>query len=810
MLKFYQLIIGLAILCSPVFLLGQELSNITDVTLTFTPVGGGTTVTASANDPDGDGPMSFQANTLNLLESTEYTLSIDVQNTIDGVNSTSLIQQDSDDFLFFFGFNDDALTSPAGDGNIDNRPDPMNYNDQDSNGLPIGLDTDWEAECTEEAVGGNFRVLLKYQDGSKTATSSSTVGITEFDISWVLNIEEDPDAPPCENEEEIITDVTLTFTPVGGGDVVTASAQDPDGPGPLPLQIVEDIEILESTEYEMSITLFNSIEGEDITEEIMEEADEHMFFFAFTDDAFTSPAGDGNVDNRPDPMNYNDFDSNDLPVGLSTNWEAECFDDDPLTGTFQVILKHQPDIKSETSTVGDGGTDVDLTFDVTILEDADAPPCENEEEIITDVTLTFTPIAGGDVVTASAQDPDGPGPLPLQIVEDIELLESTEYEMSITLFNSIEGEDITEEIMEEADEHMFFFAFTDLAFTSPAGDGNIDNRPDPMNYNDFDSNDLPVGLSTNWEAECFDDDALTGSFQVILKHQPDIKSESSTVDDGGTDVDLTFDVTILEDPDAPPCENEEEIITDVTLTFTPVGGGDVVTASAQDPDGPGPLSLEILDDIELLESTEYEMSVTLFNSIEGEDITVEIMEENDEHMFFFEWTDELFDSPTGNGNADNRADPVNYNDFDANNLPVGLSTNWTTKIAMTDGTLRVVLKHQPDIKSETSTINDGGTDVDLTWDLKTLITSIEDLELSNAALKLAPNPVNETLNWTLEGNHPQQKEVHVYDQFGRLLYSQQQVQGSATIDVDFLPNGVYYLQIRSAEKSWIQRFLKAN
>ena len=113
------------------------------------------------------------------------------------------------------------------------------------------------------------------------------------------------------------------------------------------------------------------------------------------------------------------------------------------------------------------------------------------------MTLTFTPTAGGATVTAAAQDPDGPGPLPLQITQQIALLESTEYEMAITLFNSIEGEDITEEIMEEDDEHMFFFSFTDGAFTSPAGDGNIDNRADPMNYNDFDGNGLPVGLSTN-------------------------------------------------------------------------------------------------------------------------------------------------------------------------------------------------------------------------------------------------------------------------------------------------------------------------
>ncbi len=42
----------------------------------------------------------------------------------------------------------------------------------------------------------------------------------------------DDDAPVAENEEEIITDVTLTFTPAGGGSAITAVAQDPDGEGP--------------------------------------------------------------------------------------------------------------------------------------------------------------------------------------------------------------------------------------------------------------------------------------------------------------------------------------------------------------------------------------------------------------------------------------------------------------------------------------------------------------------------------------------------------------------------------------------------
>jgi len=50
MLKFYQYIVGLALLGCPIFLLGQQLNNITDVVLTFTPEAGGFTFTATANN----------------------------------------------------------------------------------------------------------------------------------------------------------------------------------------------------------------------------------------------------------------------------------------------------------------------------------------------------------------------------------------------------------------------------------------------------------------------------------------------------------------------------------------------------------------------------------------------------------------------------------------------------------------------------------------------------------------------------------------------------------------------------------------
>ena len=507
-------------LCTLMCLLTMALvghTQIDQVTLTFSPVDGGNDVTVTASDngsgltPDGD---------LSLLESTEYSVTINL-----GDDQTTY-QDQAEDVQFFFSLSEGLLT---GD---------VQYDDSDANSLPIGFESTWITTCLDEAVNGTFTLQLQDLGGNKTASSTADDGTSVFSVTWNATVADDADAPACENEEEVITDVVLTFTPMDGGDVVTARAQDPDGEGALPLEVLDDIELLESTEYVLTMTLTNEIEGEDITEEIREEDDEHMFFFAFSDELMQSPDGDGNVDNRADNINYRDFDENTLPVGLETGWTTICTEED-LSGTFRVILKHQPDSKSATSTINDGGTDVDLTWTLNVNNDADAPACENEEEIITDVVLTFTPMDGGDAVTARAQDPDGEGVLPLEVIDDIELLESTEYVLTMSLTNEIEGEDITEEIREEDDEHMFFFAFSDELMQSPDGDGNVDNRADNINYRDFDENTLPVGLETGWTTICTEED-LSGTFRVILKHQPDSKSATSTINDGGTDVDLTW------------------------------------------------------------------------------------------------------------------------------------------------------------------------------------------------------------------------------------------------------------------------------
>ena len=176
--------------------------------------------------------------------------------------------------------------------------------------------------------------------------------------------EEDEAAPEEENEVEVFTDVKLVFTPTGGGAAVEATAQDPDGAGVQELQVLGAINLAANTEYLLSMMIENCLEDpcEDMNEEIAEEAEEHQFFFAFTNDAFTSPVGNGNMDNASDPINYIGFDGNGNPVGLNTNWTTGS----ASTGTFTVQLQHQPDVKTATSGSTDGDTDFALTFNLNI------------------------------------------------------------------------------------------------------------------------------------------------------------------------------------------------------------------------------------------------------------------------------------------------------------------------------------------------------------------------------------------------------------------------------------------------------------
>jgi hypothetical protein len=175
---------------------------ITDVHLVFTNTADANDVIEfSAQDPDGEGIEELTVlDTIQLDTSKTYILTFEIMNNLEedehdhkmfsgeGEDIGAEILEEADEHQVFFSFTNDAFANPMGDGNIDNASDAVNYNDEDSNGNPLGLNTTWTTPSTSTS-NGNFTVRLQHQPDVKTATSTANTGDTDFEISFVMNIE---------------------------------------------------------------------------------------------------------------------------------------------------------------------------------------------------------------------------------------------------------------------------------------------------------------------------------------------------------------------------------------------------------------------------------------------------------------------------------------------------------------------------------------------------------------------------------------------------------------------------------------------
>lgn len=100
------------------------------------------------------------------------------------------------------------------------------------------------------------------------------------------------------------------------------------------------------------------------------------------------------------------------------------------------------------------------------------PVMENEEEVITDVTLSFTELnATGDPIgtkiSFKASDPQGIELGIAPTIETVNLTKGKTYRMEITVANAIANTDITSEILAEGDAHQFYFLGTAFVGSPP-------------------------------------------------------------------------------------------------------------------------------------------------------------------------------------------------------------------------------------------------------------------------------------------------------------------------------------------------------
>ena len=172
-----------------------------------------------------------------------------------------------------------------------------------------------------------------------------------------------------------------------------------------------------------------------------------------------------------------------------------------------------------------------LTLVTSCSNDDDNPEPVNEEELITNVILTFANNAdANDTVVMSSVAPDGQDGFSTETVVR-NFTSGATYSLSLVITNASEtpADDVlNDDIIPEADEHFFVYAVNGVNLTMTRNSGDV---------NGSDGNKL--GVNTTWTAGA----ASTGNLQITLVHEPtgaDDSNEFGSVTGGSEDINITF------------------------------------------------------------------------------------------------------------------------------------------------------------------------------------------------------------------------------------------------------------------------------
>ena len=184
-------------------------------------------------------------------------------------------------------------------------------------------------------------------------------------ILFVVSCDKD-DSPDPENEEETITKAVLVVTNTSDNSSETYNfeveghhhdhdddhADDGDDDDDHEGEHME-VELESNSTYLFEITFFNESDPSnsiDVTKEIIEEADEHVFFYELTDSSITIESAAGDT-----------IDSSGDPIHLKTEWTTTSAAIVDIVG----YLIHEPITKTGVSTRTDlgGSTDAEIEFE---------------------------------------------------------------------------------------------------------------------------------------------------------------------------------------------------------------------------------------------------------------------------------------------------------------------------------------------------------------------------------------------------------------------------------------------------------------
>ena len=152
------------------------------------------------------------------------------------------------------------------------------------------------------------------------------------------------------NEEELITTVKVKLTEkvLGGtGSTTVFEFKDLDGEGGAAPTKFDEILLAKGKIYDCTLEVLNESvsPADNITAEIIAEANDHQFYFTATDGLVAV----SNLNN----------DSKNLPLGVTSVWTAANLSGN---GTINITLKHKPGTKAANDLITKGDTDISLEF----------------------------------------------------------------------------------------------------------------------------------------------------------------------------------------------------------------------------------------------------------------------------------------------------------------------------------------------------------------------------------------------------------------------------------------------------------------
>ena len=189
-------------------------------------------------------------------------------------------------------------------------------------------------------------------------------------------------------------------------------------------------------------------------------------------------------------------------------------------------------------------------------DEGDGHGHEDENEVISQVELTFTPAGGGAPLVFAFTDPDGDGGVS-GMADPVELAAGVEYDLGVRFINSFANPpaDITREIEGEAEEHLVF-VLGDVSGPGSASSPALLTHAYADRESDYGENavgdDLPVGLAHTITGAT----AGTGKLRIVLRHLPPLNDQPQKTTElpadlsagrdlpGSVDADITFELVV--------------------------------------------------------------------------------------------------------------------------------------------------------------------------------------------------------------------------------------------------------------------------